>query len=80
MVPGDPPIPDGLSYKSTFAWADGGMFHAPKASLYRSMHDISEGSGIVGNPALASVEKGRRISSYVLEELSQLTRDLNASD
>jgi creatinine amidohydrolase len=70
------PIPAGVSYQPSFDWSDGGMMHGPKASLYRSMKDISGGTGVVGEPSLATSEKGRAISAAVNAALVQMASDL----
>lgn len=60
----------------TFAWAETDMLNAPCAQLYRSMKEISGGSGVVGQPTYASAGKGKRISDLVVAALAQMLGDI----
>lgn len=60
----------------TFAWAEGDMLHSSKASYYRKMKTMTP-NGIFGNPTAASAEKGKRITSCVIDSLKQVVLDLN---
>ncbi|MTI16457.1 creatininase family protein [Rhodobacteraceae bacterium RKSG542] len=70
------PVPDGLHYERMFAQADGDMLSAGSASLYRSMKEISGGSGVVGAVETASAEKGQRISDIVTAQLVRFVDEL----
>ncbi|KKC37788.1 creatinine amidohydrolase [Devosia epidermidihirudinis] len=70
------PIPDGKHYVHTYEWAEGDMLRGAGGSVYRSMKDISGGSGIVGEPSYASPEKGQRISDAVVEQLIAVAKTL----
>ncbi len=72
----DADIPKGQYYVPRFAWADGSMLYPPRATLYRSMKDISGGSGTVGQPDAASIAKGHTIADLVVTGLSQVIADL----
>lgn len=63
------PIPDTLHYAPTYPWAEGDMLRGAHGSVFRTMREISGGSGVVGNPASASAEKGQRISDAVVAQL-----------
>ncbi|MBK1696601.1 creatininase family protein [Rhodovibrio salinarum] len=67
----------GHSYAATHAWADADMLHPAQATLYRSMRAMSDGRGTVGDPSLASADKGRRISEAVVKELCTVVGDLH---
>jgi len=66
----------GLNYVPTYAWADSDMMTSGRASLYRSMREISGGSGVVGDPSLASAEKGKAITDAVVGQLSEIVTSL----
>jgi creatinine amidohydrolase len=71
-------IPD-MNIEPTFKWAEGDMLNASCGALYRSMKEISRGSGVVGAPSFASAEKGERISDVVTEALVHMLRDIRES-
>lgn len=60
----------------TFPWAENDMLNAPCGVFYRSMKDISGGSGVVGDPTLASRATGRKISDVVTDQLVAMLRDI----
>jgi creatinine amidohydrolase len=66
----------GLNYVPTYPWADSDMMISGRASLYRSMHEISGGTGVVGDPSLASAEKGKAITDAVVGQLSEIVLSL----
>ncbi|MDB5585934.1 MAG: Creatinine amidohydrolase [Devosia sp.] len=70
------PIPQELSYVHTYPWAEGDMLRGAQGSMYRSMREISGGSGVVGNPAFASAAKGERISTIVVNRLITVAQTL----
>jgi creatinine amidohydrolase len=41
------------------------------------MHEMSGGTGVVGDPSLASVEKGRRLTSLVVDRLVEIVDTMN---
>lgn len=58
-----------------FAWDSGDMLRPSQATLYRRFADIAP-SGVFGEPRAASVEKGRRISDAVTQELVTVLKSL----
>lgn len=64
------------SIQPTFAWAETDMLNAPCGLLYRSMKEISGGTGVVGAPTFASAAKGRRISDIVVERCAAMLADI----
>jgi creatinine amidohydrolase len=62
--------------RPTFDWAESDMLTAPCGMVYRSIKEISGGSGVVGAPAYASADKGRRISDAVVAKLVQMLTDI----
>jgi creatinine amidohydrolase len=60
----------------TFEWAEADMLNAPCGMLYRSMKEMSGGSGVVGQPTYASADKGRRISDTVVSKLVGMLTDI----
>jgi creatinine amidohydrolase len=70
------PIPEGEHYIKRFEWSDGGMLRGPRASLYRSIGEISGGTGVVGTPSAGSAEKGARISEVIERALAELLRSM----
>jgi creatinine amidohydrolase len=59
----------------TFGWAEGDLIRAPRAGLFRSMKQMTP-SGVYGEPAAASAEKGRKIAEIVCAALVEIVRDL----
>jgi creatinine amidohydrolase len=68
-----------MNIEPTFKWAEGDMLNASCGMLYRSMKEMSRGSGVVGAPAFASPKKGQRISDIVTAALVQILRDIRES-
>lgn len=66
----------GQNYVKTFPWADSDMMMAGRASLFRSVGEMSGGTGVLGDASLASVEKGRQITNAVLEHLTDVVQSL----
>ncbi len=67
-----------MSYAPTLEWANADMIRANRGSLFRTMHAMSNGTGVVGDPSLGSAEKGERITHAVVEELVRVVRTLSA--
>jgi creatinine amidohydrolase len=61
----------------TFAWAEADLLRGPRASLYRTMKQVSP-SGVQGDPTFASREKGQAITRIVVAALEELLTDLAA--
>jgi creatinine amidohydrolase/Fe(II)-dependent formamide hydrolase-like protein len=59
----------------THAWAEGDMLRAPRASLYRSMKQMTA-NGVYGRPDQASPDKGRAIRNAVISQLKLVVTDL----
>jgi creatinine amidohydrolase len=55
------------------------MLNAPCGVLYRSIKEISGGSGVVGQPTFASAAKGKRISDIVTNQLVAMLTDIRAA-
>ena len=75
-IPEDTMIPAGTFHSPSFEWADSSMLTPRSGTLYRSMYDISGGTGISGEPELASRQKGERITEAVVSRLSRVVADL----
>ena len=60
----------------TFDWAEADLLRGPRASLYRTMKQVSP-NGAQGEPTSASREKGEAITSIVVDALEELLADLN---
>ena len=78
-IPEDAAIPSGTFHAPSFDWADGSMLKGRAGTLYRSMHEISEGSGISGQPELATRAKGERITEAVIGQLARVVADIRRS-
>ena len=61
--------------QSTFSWAEADMLRGGKASLYRSMYEMTP-NGVFGDPTAASAKKGEQISNLVVQSLKYLVIDL----
>ena len=66
----------GRTHVMTYDWANSDLLRSGKGSLFRTMADISGGSGVVGDPSLASAEKGRAITGLVVDSLSEIVRTM----
>ena len=66
----------GMSYVETHDWANADMIRASRGALFRTMHEMSGGTGVVGDPSTASVQKGKRISDMVVNELERVVTSL----
>ena len=64
----------------TFPWAENDMLNAPCGQLYRSMKEISGGSGVVGAPVYATAAKGKRISEIVTGKLVHMLTDIRKTN
>lgn len=61
--------------EATIGWAQGDLLRGPRASLYRTMKQVSH-NGVQGEPTSASREKGDAITRIVIDALEQLLVDL----
>jgi creatinine amidohydrolase len=66
----------GRSNVSAYPWANTDLLVSGRGVLYRSMKDISGGTGVVGDPSLASAEKGKEITRIVVEQLASIVESL----
>lgn len=62
----------GMSYVETHDWANADMILPARGALFRSMHEMSGGTGVVGDPSLATREKGEAITAAVVEQLAHV--------
>lgn len=58
-----------------FKWAEGDMLQGGAASYYRRMKAMTP-NGVYGEPQAASAEKGRQITTCVVNSLKQVVTDL----
>jgi creatinine amidohydrolase len=63
----------------TFDWASGDLLKGERATLYRSMHERTCGSGVAGDPTLATVPRAT-ITGYVIEALAGIVTDLTGAE
>lgn len=61
-----------------FDWATGDLLRGPRASLYKSMKNLTP-NGVFGDPRKISAEKGRKITRIVVESLKKIVLDLYES-
>ena len=61
--------------QKTYPWAEADMLRGSKASLYRSMYDMTP-NGVFGDPTKATAKKGEQISNLVVQNLKFLVLDL----
>ncbi len=59
----------------TFDWATGDMIDGSKALYYKSIDKMTP-NGIFGNPLLASIEKGEKITKAVIKALLEITTNI----
>jgi creatinine amidohydrolase len=62
----------GKSFTPFAPWADGDLLRAAPVVLYRSMKDMSGGTGVIGDPSAASAQKGQAIVDAVLPALVEI--------
>ncbi|APT60220.1 creatininase family protein [Roseomonas gilardii] len=67
----------GQNYVPTFPWADSEMLISGRASLFRTIRAMSNGTGVLGDASLASSDKGRRITEAVMQQLIAIIRSLH---
>lgn len=67
----------GMSYVTTHDWAQADMIRASRGAMFRSMHEMSHGTGVVGDPSKATAEKGERITTAVVSQLVHVVSTLN---
>lgn len=63
---------------STFEWAEEDLLRTSRASLYRSMKQITR-SGVWGDPTCASAAKGRKITAIVSDLLTTVVTEMAAT-
>lgn len=61
--------------QATFDWATGDMIHGSKALYYKSIDKMTP-NGIFGNPLLATIEKGEKITNAVNKALLEITTNM----
>jgi len=69
----------GMNYVETYDWANADMIEGNRGALFRSMADMSGGTGVVGDPSLASAEKGAAIIEAVVGQLQHVVESLARS-
>lgn len=65
-----------MSYVETFDWANADMIRGSRGALFRTMHQMSGGTGVVGDPSTATAEKGERITEAVVAQLERVVASL----
>ena len=63
----------------TYEWAEGDLIRPPRASLYRTMKQMTS-NGAYGEPSRATPEKGKQIAGVVCEALCEIVTDLGRAD
>jgi len=67
----------GMSYAPTHDWAQADMIRGSRGAMFRSMHEMSHGTGVVGDPSKATAEKGERITAAVVNQLVRVVSTLH---
>ena len=62
----------GRSFVPSYPWATGDLLRGSKASVYRSIKTMSNGTGIVGDPSFATAAKGEQIFGFAVEAMRQI--------
>lgn len=65
-----------LSYVETYDWANADMIRGNRGALFRTMHAMSNGTGVVGDPSLGNADKGKKITQAVVDELVRVITTL----
>jgi creatinine amidohydrolase len=66
----------GMSYVETYDWANADMILPARGALFRSMKEMSGGTGVVGDPSSASAAKGERITAAIVDQLAHVVESL----
>ena len=69
-----------MSYVETYDWANADMIRASRGAFFRTMHQMSGGTGVVGDPSTATAHKGERITDAVVTELERVVRSLTKAN
>jgi creatinine amidohydrolase len=75
-IPANINLPTGEFFVPSHSWADSSMLHKSVGTLYRSIRQISGGSGVVGQPDAATAEQGHKITTAVVRHLETVVTDL----
>lgn len=62
--------------KTAFAWTAGDLLVGAKASVHRTMRELTNNTGVFGAPGFASEEKGKAISDVVMSVLPAMVKDI----
>ena len=73
-------LPLGEFFVPSHSWAHSSMLHKSGGTLYRSMRHISGGTGVVGQPDVATAEQGHKITTAVVRRLETVVTDLRRKD
>ena len=68
-----------LNYVPSFPWSNSDLLIAGQASLYRSIKDMSGETGVLGDASLASAEKGKVITSLVVDHLAEILESMRTA-
>lgn len=66
----------GPSNAPSFDWADGDLMTGSRGTLFRTMGERTNGTGVLGDPSLASAAKGRAVTDAVVAQLLKVVRSL----
>ena len=69
----------GQSFEPLAEWADSDLLRSAPVLLYRSMHELSGGTGVLGDPSAASAQKGQCIVDLVVPALQRILEELPAT-
>ena len=69
----------GQSFEPLAEWADSDLLRSAPVALYRSIHELSGGTGVLGDPSTASAQKGKTIVELVVPALVRILRELPAT-
>ena len=64
----------------TYHWAEADMLQGASGTFFRSMNEITAGSGVAGAPKYATVKKGHVITQAVTQAFSEILTDIRAVD
>ncbi|MCF3936213.1 creatininase family protein [Acuticoccus sp. M5D2P5] len=69
----------GFSCAQTFDWDAGDMLLGGRGTLLRTMAEKTNGTGVLGDPSLASAAKGEAITAAVVDQLAKVVKSLAAA-
>ena len=66
----------GYNFVASHDWANGDLLRGSRGSLFRTMAEITGGTGVLGDPSLATSAKGEAITTIVVDALREIVETM----